>query len=188
MAEALKALRPGIIRFGGSTTEGFEWTATIGDPARRVPFTTCWGGLEPGNAGLEEFVQLCQWVDAEPLICVRFTGKNTQGRGRAGRVLQRSGHFAHGQTPGRPTGTPSPIGVKYWQIGNELGNETYQKGLADFCKAMKAVDPTHQAPGRVSFARVARPCRAVPRLHLPAPLWLPESRGDGSGRRRHAAR
>ena len=75
MAEALKALKPGIIRFGGSTTEGFDWTATIGDPAKRVPFTTCWGGLEPGNAGLEEFVQLCQWVGAEPLICVRFTGK-----------------------------------------------------------------------------------------------------------------
>ena len=75
VAEALKALKPGIIRFGGSTIEGFEWTATIGDPAKRVPFTTCWGGLEPGNAGLEEFVKLCEWVGAEPLICVRFTGK-----------------------------------------------------------------------------------------------------------------
>ena len=75
VAEALKDLRPGIIRFGGSTTEGFDWTATIGDAAKRVPFTTCWGGLEPGNAGLEEFVQLCRWVGAEPLICVRFTGR-----------------------------------------------------------------------------------------------------------------
>lgn len=78
VAEALKALKPGIIRFGGSTTEGFDWTATIGDPAKRVPFTTCWGGLEPGNAGLEEFVQLCQWVGAEPLICVRFTDRTPQ--------------------------------------------------------------------------------------------------------------
>jgi len=75
VAEAIRALKPGIIRFGGSATEALEWTATIGDPARRVPFTTCWGGLEPGNAGIEEFVQLCQWAGAEPLICVRFTGK-----------------------------------------------------------------------------------------------------------------
>src|SRR5208283_3697308 len=35
----------------------------------------------------------------------------------------------------------APFGVKYWQIGNELGDESYQKGLASFCKAMKAVDP-----------------------------------------------
>jgi len=141
VAEALKALRPGIIRFGGSTTEGFEWTATIGDPDKRVPFTTCWGGLEPGNAGLEEFVELCQWVDAKPLICVRFSGKrpkdaadeveyfNGPATSPMGRLRASNGHA-------------EPYHVKYWQIGNELGNETYQKGLAEFCKAMKAVDPT----------------------------------------------
>jgi len=39
-------------------------------------------------------------------------------------------------------GHPEPYGVKYWQIGNELGDEKYQKGVADFCKAMKAVDPS----------------------------------------------
>jgi alpha-N-arabinofuranosidase len=140
VAEALKALHPGIIRFGGSTIEGFDWMATIGDPAKRVPFTTYWGGLEPGNAGLEEFVQLCRWAGAEPLICVRFTGRTPKQaaeqveyfNGRAttpmGRLRARNGH-------------PAAYGVRYWQIGNELGDETYQKGVADFCKAMKAVDP-----------------------------------------------
>jgi len=141
VAEALKLLRPGMIRFGGSTIEGFDWRATIGDPDRRVPFTTCWGGLEPGNAGLEEFVQLCRWVDAEPLICVRFTGK--QPRDAAEEVEYFNG------PPGSPMGKlraanghPEPYRVRYWQIGNELGDETYQNGLAGFCKAMKAVDPS----------------------------------------------
>lgn len=32
--------------------------------------------------------------------------------------------------------------MRYWQIGNELGDEAYQKGIAQFCRAMKAVDPT----------------------------------------------
>jgi alpha-L-arabinofuranosidase len=32
--------------------------------------------------------------------------------------------------------------VRYWQIGNELGDEAYQKGVAEFCRAMKAVDPS----------------------------------------------
>ncbi|HKI17729.1 MAG TPA: alpha-L-arabinofuranosidase C-terminal domain-containing protein, partial [Isosphaeraceae bacterium] len=141
VAVALKAMKPGIIRFGGSTTEGFDWKDTIGDPARRVPFTTVWGGLEPGNAGLEEFVKLCQWVGAEPLICVRFTGKTPHDA--ADQVEYFNG------PPDTPMGKlraaggrPEPYGVRYWQIGNELGDEAYQKGIAQFCRAMKAVDPT----------------------------------------------
>jgi alpha-N-arabinofuranosidase len=141
VAEALKALKPGIIRFGGSTIEGFDWKATIGDPDNRVPFTTCWGGLEPANAGLEEFVQLCEWVGAEPLICIRFSGRtpkdgadqleyfNGPATSPMGKLRAANGH-------------PAPYHVKYWQIGNELGDENYQKGLADFCKAMKAADPS----------------------------------------------
>ena len=99
VANALKALRPGIIRFGGSTTEGFEWTDTIGDPTRRVPFTTYWGGLEPGNAGLEEFVQLCQWVGAEPLICIRFTGKTPQDAADQVEYFNGPRRLAHGKPP-----------------------------------------------------------------------------------------
>jgi alpha-L-arabinofuranosidase len=141
VAEALKALKPGIIRFGGSTIEGFDWRATIGDADKRVPFTTCWGGLEPANAGLEEFVRLCEWVGAEPLICIRFTDRtpkdgadeveyfNGPANSPMGKLRAANGHAA-------------PYMVKYWQIGNELGDEKYQKGVAAFCKAMKAVDPS----------------------------------------------
>ncbi|MGE5609625.1 MAG: alpha-L-arabinofuranosidase C-terminal domain-containing protein [Bacillota bacterium] len=139
VAEALKALKPGIIRFGGSATESLEWTATIGDPDKREPFTTCWGGLEPGNAGLEEFVQLCQWVNAEPLICVRFTGKKPKDA--ADQVEYFNGPASSPMGKLRSAnGHPEPYRVKYWQIGNELGDETYQQGVAAFCKAMKAAD------------------------------------------------
>ncbi len=141
VAEALKALKPGIIRFGGSTTEGFDWTATIGDPARRVPFTTCWGGLEPGNAGIEEFVLLCRWVEAEPLICLRFTGKSPKDAADQVEYLNGSPDSRMGALRAK-NGHPKPYGVKYWQIGNELGDEAYQKGIAGFCKAMKQADPT----------------------------------------------
>ena len=140
VAEALKDLRPGIIRFGGSTTEGFDWAATIGDAAKRVPFTTCWGGLESGNAGLEEFVQLCRWVGAEPLICVRFTGRTPKEAAEQVEYFNGSATTPMGQLRAR-NGHAEPYGVRFWQIGNELGDETYQKGVGEFCKAMKAVDP-----------------------------------------------
>ncbi len=140
-AEALRALKPGIIRFGGSATEGLEWTATIGDPAKRVPFTTCWGGLEPGNAGLEEFVQLCQWVGAEPLVCIRFTGKAPKDAADQVEYFNGDANSPMGRKRAE-NGHADPYHVKYWQIGNELGDEKYQQGLAAFCQAMKAVDPS----------------------------------------------
>jgi alpha-L-arabinofuranosidase len=157
VAESLKALRPGIIRFGGTTTEGFEWTATIGDPAKRVPFTTVWGGLEPGNAGLEEFVQLCRWVGAEPLICVRFTGRTPKQAADEVEYFNGPATTPMGKLRAA-NGHPAPYGVRYWQIGNELGDESYQMGVADFCKAMKAVDPdikllaSYPSPGLVQRA------------------------------------
>jgi alpha-L-arabinofuranosidase len=140
-ALALRALKPGIIRFGGSTIEMFEWTRTIGDQDKRVPFTTCWGGLEPANAGLDEFLKLCKWVDAEPLICVRFGGKTPKDA--ADQVEYANGPATSPMGKLRAAnGHAEPYGVKYWQIGNEVDDETYQKGVADFCKAMKAVDPS----------------------------------------------
>jgi alpha-N-arabinofuranosidase len=141
VAETLKALRPGIIRFGGSTTEGFQWSDTIGEPAKRVPFTTCWGGLEPGNAGLEEFVQLCRWVGAEPLICVRFTGRTPQQAAEQVEYFNGPATTPMGKLRAA-NGHAAPYAVRYWQIGNELGDEAYQKGIVEFCKAMKAVDPS----------------------------------------------
>lgn len=141
IAEALKSLKPGIIRFGGSTIEGFDWKATIGNPDKRVPFTTCWGGLEPGNAGIEEFVRLCEWVGAEPLICIRFTGRSPRDAADQVEYFNGSATSPMGKLRA-DNGHPEPYKIKYWQIGNELGDESYQKGVAAFCKAMKDADPS----------------------------------------------
>ena len=43
---ALKAMNPGVIRFGGTAIESYEWDQSIGPWNERVPFTTWWGGLE----------------------------------------------------------------------------------------------------------------------------------------------
>jgi alpha-N-arabinofuranosidase len=140
VAEAVKALRPGIIRFGGNATEEFDWTATIGDSAKRVPFTTCWGGLEPGNVGVEEFVKFCRWVDAEPLICVRFGGKRPKDAAAEVEYLNGPAASAMGKLRAA-NGHAAPYHVTYWQIGNEVSGKAYEKNVAEFCKAMKAVDP-----------------------------------------------
>ena len=140
VVKALRGLRPGIIRFGGSVLEYYEWEKGVGDLGRRVPFENVyWGGRDPNNVGIEEFIQLCRLVDAEPLICVRWTGKSP--RDAANEV-----EYANGP-PDSPwgrkraaNGHPAPYGVKYWQIGNEVGGKEYEESVADFARAMKAAD------------------------------------------------
>ncbi len=138
---ALRDLRPGIIRLGGNAVEDtYEWKDTVGDPDRRRPFRA-WGGLQPTGPGLEEIVQLCQAVEAEPLICVRTLGRTAADAAEEVEYLNGSTATAMGAWRAR-NGHPAPYGIKYWQVGNERSGREYQQQLADFCAAMKKADPS----------------------------------------------
>jgi alpha-N-arabinofuranosidase len=141
VVDALRRLRPGVIRFGGTTVEGYDWQQTIGPWDRRAPFTTYWGGLEPNFAGLDEFVQLCRHVGAEPLICIRWTEKTPADAAAEVEYLNGRAGTKWGALRAQ-NGHPEPYGVKYWQIGNEVGGHDYTKTIADFARTMRAVDPT----------------------------------------------
>ena len=138
---ALKGLNPGVIRWGGSTVVAYDWLPSIGPWDRRAPFTTCWGGLEPNFVGLEEFVNLCRQVGAEPLLCIRW------GPDKADEAAAQVEYFngAPDTKWGRlraENGRREPYKVKFWQIGNEVGGKEYDDSFAKIAKAMKAVDPS----------------------------------------------
>jgi alpha-N-arabinofuranosidase len=142
---AIRALKPGVIRFGGSALDDanlgtFEWRDTVGDPDRRKPFRA-WGGLQPTGPGLEEIVQLCRAVGAEPLLCVRFEQRTP--RDAAGQVeyLNGAADTPLGKLRLR-NGHRAPYGVKFWQIGNERAGAAYEARLAEFAQAMKKPDPS----------------------------------------------
>ncbi len=144
VVEAVKAMRPGIIRFGGSTLDDpnlgeFEWRDTIGDPDRRRPFRA-WGGLQPTGPGLEEFVKFCRLVDAEPLICVRFSRRDPGDAAELVQYLNGDASTPMGALRAR-NGHPEPFRVRFWQVGNERRGQDYEERLAAFCRAMKEVDP-----------------------------------------------
>ncbi len=140
VVDALKAMEPGIVRWGGSTTEGYEWDRCIGPWDSRAPFTTVWGGLEPNFVGMEEFVQLCQSVGAEPLLCLRWSGKKPDDVAAQVEYFNGSPDTKWGTVRAK-NGHRDPYHVKYWQIGNEVGGKEYDASVRAFADAMKKVDP-----------------------------------------------
>lgn len=141
MVAALKALHPAIIRLGGTAIKKYEWKKGIGPWDKRQPFTTVWGGLEENFVGIDEFIQLCHYIGAQPLICVRWSGNtledvadeveycNGSVRTRWGKLRAKYGH-------------PKPYHVKYWQIGNEDSGPQYDSTVRAFATAMMKADPS----------------------------------------------
>ena len=138
---ALQAMHPGIVRFGGSTVEDYDWKDGIGPWDQRRPFTTVWGGLEENFVGVDEFVQLCKHIGAQPLICVRWTGKKPEDAAAEVEYCNGSAETHWGKLRAQ-NGHPEPYGVEYWQIGNEVDVPDYNTSVPAFAEAMKRVDPS----------------------------------------------
>lgn len=140
VVEALKAMNPGVIRFGGSTLEVFEWDKCLGNWDQRAPYVTKpWGGLDPNFIGVEEFVQLCRYVGAEPLICVRWTGKHPEDAAAEVQYFNGDASTKWGRLRSQ-NGHPQPYHIRYWQIGNEIGGPKYDSSIRAFAEAMRQQD------------------------------------------------
>ena len=142
VVKALKAMNPGIVRLGGSTIEPFEWEDTLGSWDTRVPFADDpWGGLQENFVGVEEFVQLTQYIKAEAVICIRWTGKTPQDAANEVEYFNGSADTEWGRKRAK-NGHPEPYHVKYWEVGNEVGGAEYDASLKGFAEAMRKVDPS----------------------------------------------
>ena len=139
---ALRGLQPGMLRFGGTTIrKHFEWKDGAVPPDRRAPFSDAGGSTQPGNVGVDEFLDLCRAVGAEPLMCVRFSDRRPADAAEL--VEYCNGSAAGGWGARRAAlGRPAPRGVRYWQVGNEVRGRAYERDLPAFCRAMLAADPS----------------------------------------------
>jgi alpha-L-arabinofuranosidase len=139
---ALKAENPGMVRFGGSMIEVYDWDKSIGPMDRRVPYTTGpWGGEDPNFVGIEEFVQITRYVGAEPLICMRWSDKTPEDAAAEVEYMNGSTATKWGKLRAQ-NGHAAPYNVKYWQIGNEVGGSQYDDSVRAFAEAMRKADPS----------------------------------------------
>lgn len=142
IVKALKAMNPGIVRFGGTTVEFLDWTQLIGSWDARSPIPDePWGGLQENFVGLEEFIQLVQFIGAEPLICLRWTGKTPEDAAQEVEYFNGAAETKWGAMRAA-NGHREPYHIKYWQIGNEVSGAEYDASLKTFGEAMHRADPS----------------------------------------------
>jgi alpha-N-arabinofuranosidase len=140
--EVIKEQKPGMIRWGGCIVDPgcYKWKTGIGDRDKRVPFPNGpWGRMDSNDVGIDEFLQFCELVDAEPLVCFSMsdTAENTRD------MIE----YVNGSTNTKwgkkraENGHPEPYNVKYWQLGNEVAGNEYNAKCVDFCKVIREIQP-----------------------------------------------
>jgi alpha-L-arabinofuranosidase len=141
VVEAVRNLKPGMIRFGGSTLLHYQWQQNVGPRERRAPFENHpWGNLEENDVGLFEFLELCRLAGAEPMVCVNARSSTVA------QILDEI-EYCNGPAESRwgavraAQGSATPFGVRYWQIGNEQQGEDYERTLKEYARAIRRAYP-----------------------------------------------
>jgi alpha-N-arabinofuranosidase len=152
-------LAPTMMRWGGIFVDFYRWREGVGPRDKRPSMLNLlWGGVESNQVGTGEFVSLCKTVGAEPLICVNFEsdGRRQYGKAkdsvRTADAKEAAAWVAYcndrGNADRQAHGSAAPLGVRYWQIGNETSYdkngfdlETAARKTLEFATAMRAADP-----------------------------------------------
>ena len=121
LVEAMRKLKPPIIRWpGGCFADDYHWQDGIGPRSERPrSINIHWGNVvESNEVGTHEFMDFCAMVGADPYFC---------GNLGSGTVREMRDWVEYCNYPGDSTlalqrgqnGSPEPLGVKYWGVGNE---------------------------------------------------------------------
>lgn len=135
---------------GGCLVHNFDWRKTVGPRDKRGDW----------QFGLDEFLQVCREINAEPLIMVSdYVLPAEEMPKHAAELVEYLNAPATKDHPWamkrKEWGHPEPYKVKWFELGNESDNgnhdlkpprrfspEGYAKYALDCIAAMKAVDPT----------------------------------------------
>lgn len=121
VVKALRRLRLPVVRWpGGCFADDYHWQDGIGPRENRPRrINIHWGGVIETNAvGTHEFIHFCRLIGAKPYFC----GNVGSGTPREMRDWAEYCNFAGDSSWARlraENGSPEPLGVEWWAVGNE---------------------------------------------------------------------
>jgi len=146
VVDALKSIRVAAIRWpGGCFADEYHWMDGIGPRDNRPKMVnTNWGGVTEDNGfGTHEFMDLCEQLGCEPVIC---------GNIGSGTVKEMSDWVQYLTSDGdnpmvnlrRKNGREKPWKVRFWCVGNEtwgcggiMSAEQYADEMARYSHFLK---------------------------------------------------
>ncbi len=122
IVEALKKLKIPVLRWpGGCFADTYHWKDAVGPKDKRKHIENImWGNTREDNSfGTNEFLELCEMMNAEPYLALNVGGGTVQ---EAAEWVQYVNH-ANGSSDitdlRQQAGRSKPWRVKYWGVGNE---------------------------------------------------------------------
>jgi alpha-N-arabinofuranosidase len=145
VVEALKEIHIPNLRWpGGCFADEYHWMDGIGSDRPKM-VNTHWGGVTEDNSfGTHEFMELCEQLGAEPVICGNVGSGTVKEMSQWVEYLNFDGISPMADLR-RSNGRDKAWGVKYWGVGNENwgcgGNMTAEfyadqyRRYATFCRS-----------------------------------------------------
>ncbi|MFW6046918.1 MAG: alpha-L-arabinofuranosidase C-terminal domain-containing protein [Candidatus Woesearchaeota archaeon] len=148
----LKDMELSVLRFpGGNFVSGYHWQDGIGPVEKRPEKPNpAWPEWESNQVGTDEWLNLCELIGAEPLICVNAGNGTSQEAANWVHYCNDSCNTSWGKLRAE-NGHPAPYNVHLWEIGNELWGkwqinyaspQEYGDRCEKFALTMKDADPS----------------------------------------------
>ena len=121
VVSALKEIGIPNLRWpGGCFADEYHWMDGIGPRSERpTMINTHWGGVTENNHfGTHEFLELCNQLDCEPVICGNLGSGSVQEMSQWVEYLN-SDNVSPMTDIRKENGQGQPWGVKFWGVGNE---------------------------------------------------------------------
>jgi len=121
VVDALRKIKIPNLRWpGGCFADEYHWMDGIGPASERPKMVnTHWGGVTEDNSfGTHEFMELCEQLGTEPVICGNVGSGTVKEMSQWVEYLNFDGISPMADLR-RVNGRDEPWGVKYWGIGNE---------------------------------------------------------------------
>jgi alpha-L-arabinofuranosidase len=122
VVQALKKLKIPNLRWpGGCFADNYHWKDAIGPKAQRKHIENfSWGGVREDNSfGTNEFLNMCEMLNAEPYLAVNMGGGTVEEAADWVKYVNHPNGTSHLTDSRQKSGRTKPWNVKYWGVGNE---------------------------------------------------------------------